>query len=67
MRLDSAITTWVLQGHKFDGEANICDNAEAPAEAEAELAYMNAAGLLDAVVTDDGDVFLFGGETIIRK
>lgn len=40
---------------------------KAPAEAEAELAYMSTAGLIDAVVTDDSDVLLFGGETIIRK
>lgn len=47
--------------------ANIYFHAKAPAEAEAELAQMNTSGLIDAVVTDDSDVFLFGGETVIRK
>jgi len=38
----------------------------APGEAEAELAAMNQAGRIDAVVTNDVDTFLFGGLTIIR-
>ncbi|KAI0691164.1 PIN domain-like protein [Cerioporus squamosus] len=40
---------------------------EAPAEAEAELASMCQAGLIDAVMTDDGDTLMFGAETVIRK
>lgn len=40
---------------------------QAPGEAEAELAYLNRIGMLDAVLTDDVDAFLFGAITIIRK
>ncbi|KAJ3283268.1 hypothetical protein HDU79_009200 [Rhizoclosmatium sp. JEL0117] len=35
--------------------------------AEAELARLNALGIIDAVMTDDGDAFLFGAKTIIRN
>ena len=40
---------------------------QAPGEAEAELAYLNRIGFIDAVVTDDVDTLLFGASTIIRK
>jgi Holliday junction resolvase YEN1 len=46
-------------------EAN--GNCQAPAEAEAELAYMNFSGIIDAVITSDSDVFLFGALKVIRK
>lgn len=36
-------------------------------EAEAELAYLNASGFIDAIVTDDVDAFLFGAKRVIRK
>ena len=39
---------------------------QAPGEAEAELAAMNRADHIDAVVTNDIDTFLFGGLTVIR-
>ncbi|KAI0093320.1 hypothetical protein BDY19DRAFT_989970 [Irpex rosettiformis] len=39
----------------------------APGEAEAELAYLNKIDIIDAVITDDVDTFLFGGRTIIRN
>ncbi|KAI0700899.1 hypothetical protein BC835DRAFT_1325469 [Cytidiella melzeri] len=39
----------------------------APAEAEAELAYLNKLGFIEAVITDDGDAFLFGARTVIRN
>lgn len=39
----------------------------APGEAEAELAYLNRVGVLDAVVTDDVDTFVFGAAVVIRK
>ncbi|KAF5365299.1 hypothetical protein D9758_005473 [Tetrapyrgos nigripes] len=35
---------------------------QAPGEAEAELAYMNRAGVVDAVLTDDSDALLFGAQ-----
>lgn len=40
---------------------------QAPAEAEAELAYLNRIGLLDGILSDDGDNFLFGATCVIRK
>lgn len=39
---------------------------QALGEAEAELSAMNAAGLIDVVVTNDVDTFLFGGLTVMR-
>ena len=41
--------------------------SQAPGEAEAELAYLNRIGVIDAVYTDDVDTFLFGAKMIIRK
>ena len=40
---------------------------KAPGEAEAELAYLNSVGIIDAVLSDDVDTFLFGAKTVIRK
>ncbi|KAL5507252.1 hypothetical protein ACEPAH_6708 [Sanghuangporus vaninii] len=40
---------------------------EARGEAEAELAFLNSVGVIDAVMTDDIDAFLFGAKTIIRN
>lgn len=39
----------------------------APGEAEAELAYLNAAGFIDGIWSDDVDTFLFGATTVIRN
>ncbi|WFC95753.1 hypothetical protein MBRA1_002407 [Malassezia brasiliensis] len=39
----------------------------APGEAEAELAWMNRAGILDAVLTDDADALLFGAQVVVRN
>ena len=39
----------------------------APGEAEAELAYLNRIGIIDAVLSDDVDNFLFGAIMVIRK
>jgi hypothetical protein len=38
---------------------------QAKGEAEAKLAAMNRAGMIDAVMTDDSDVFAFGGCLIL--
>ncbi len=38
----------------------------APMEAEAQCAWLNAAGLVDGVVTDDNDAFLFGAKEVSR-
>jgi DNA excision repair protein ERCC-5 len=39
----------------------------APAEAEAQAAALDAAGLVDGVVTDDNDAFLFGARRVYRN
>ncbi|KAG1785019.1 PIN domain-like protein, partial [Suillus plorans] len=39
----------------------------AAGEAEAQLALMNGAGIIDAVMTDDSDAFVFGAQTVLRN
>ncbi|KAF9526067.1 hypothetical protein CPB83DRAFT_506722 [Crepidotus variabilis] len=39
----------------------------APGEAEAELAYLNRIGIIDGVLSDDVDNFLFGAKTVLRN
>jgi 5'-3' exonuclease len=41
-------------------------NVKAPGEAEAELARLNQAGIIDIVLTDNSDVFLFGATRVMR-
>lgn len=36
-------------------------------EAEAQCAFLDANDLVDGVVTDDSDVFLFGGRSVFRN
>lgn len=38
----------------------------APAEAEAQCAQLEQLGLCEAVITDDSDIFLFGGSRVLR-
>lgn len=40
---------------------------EAPGEAEAECARMQALGIVDAVWSDDGDSFMFGCRTLMKQ
>ncbi|KAG1886936.1 PIN domain-like protein [Suillus fuscotomentosus] len=39
----------------------------AAGEAEAQLALMNSADVIDAVLTDDSDIFVFGVKTVLRN
>ena len=41
--------------------------AQSPGEAEAELAFLNASGYIDAVITDDVDALVFGAKVVIKK
>jgi 5'-3' exonuclease len=40
---------------------------QAAGEAEAQLALMNGAGIIDAVMMDDSDAFVFGAQTVLHK
>jgi 5'-3' exonuclease len=39
---------------------------EAPMEAEAQCAFLNEKGLVDAILTEDSDAFLFGAKVVYR-
>ncbi|GAB0099359.1 DNA repair protein complementing XP-G cells [Sergentomyia squamirostris] len=39
----------------------------APMEAEAQCAFMNSVGLTDGSITDDSDIWLFGGKTVYKN
>ncbi|GJQ09939.1 hypothetical protein GpartN1_g1730.t1 [Galdieria partita] len=40
---------------------------QAPMEAEAQCAYFNQIGLVEGVITEDSDAFLFGARTVFRN
>ncbi|CAM4531870.1 flap endonuclease GEN homolog 1 isoform X1 [Caretta caretta] len=40
---------------------------QAAGEAEAMCAYLNATGYVDGCITNDGDVFLYGAQTVYRN
>jgi Holliday junction resolvase YEN1 len=46
---------------------NSSNHLKAPGEAEAELAYLNSIGIIDAILSNDVDNFLFGAKTVICK
>ncbi|KAH7911802.1 hypothetical protein BJ138DRAFT_870624 [Hygrophoropsis aurantiaca] len=58
---------WLTTGMKNIIEAFGFEWRTAPGEAEAELAYLNRIGVIDAVLSDDVDNFLFGATTVIRN
>lgn len=39
----------------------------APMEAEAQCAYLNSINLTDGTITDDSDIWLFGGQTVYKN
>ncbi|KAH9913458.1 uncharacterized protein BXZ73DRAFT_81921 [Epithele typhae] len=43
------------------------DWREARGEAEAELAFLNVRGFIDAIISDDADTFVFGARTVIKN
>ncbi|KAL1745329.1 hypothetical protein HDZ31DRAFT_36664 [Schizophyllum fasciatum] len=57
----------LINGMKAIVEAFGYEWRMAPGEAEAELAYLNRIGLIDGVLSDDSDNFLFGALTVIRN
>jgi hypothetical protein len=56
---------WSVQSFPFCEHST--DPLKAPGEAEAELAYLNSIGTIDAVLSDNVDNFLFGAKMVIRK
>ncbi|KAH7908326.1 hypothetical protein BJ138DRAFT_1128532 [Hygrophoropsis aurantiaca] len=58
---------WLTIGMKNMVEAFGFEWVMAPGEAEAELAYLNHIGVIDAVLSDDVDSFLFGAAIVIQN
>ncbi|KAH9057619.1 hypothetical protein EDB87DRAFT_1018962 [Lactarius vividus] len=58
---------WLVDSMKGMIEAFGFEWRMAPGEAEAELAYLNSIGIIDAVLSDDVDNFLFGAKMVIRN
>jgi 5'-3' exonuclease len=55
---------WHFISFSFDDSSS---PLKAPGEAEAQLAYMNKTAIIDAIMTDDSDVFVFSAHTVLRK
>ncbi|KAF9054284.1 hypothetical protein BJ165DRAFT_1522823 [Panaeolus papilionaceus] len=63
----SKVANKLIPGMKRIVEAFGFECRTAPGEAEAELAYLNNIGVIDGVMSDDVDNFLFGATTVIRN
>ncbi|PPQ63450.1 hypothetical protein CVT24_004982 [Panaeolus cyanescens] len=63
----SKVTNKLIPGMKRIVEAFGFEWRTAPGEAEAELAYLNSIGVIDGIMSDDVDNFLFGATTVIRN
>ncbi|KZT59548.1 hypothetical protein CALCODRAFT_466702 [Calocera cornea HHB12733] len=58
---------WMVSGMRDIIDAFGFEWWTAPGEAEAELAYLNDIGVIDAILSDDVDNFLFGAKVVIRN
>ncbi|KAH9993037.1 PIN domain-like protein [Russula vinacea] len=58
---------WLVDSMKGMIEAFGFEWRMAPGEAEAELAYLNSTGVIDAILSDDVDNFLFGAKMVVRN
>ncbi|KAI9444389.1 hypothetical protein BJY52DRAFT_1373458 [Lactarius psammicola] len=58
---------WLVDSMKGIIEAFGFEWRMAPGEAEAELAHLNNIGVIDTVLSDDVDNFLFGAKMVIRS
>ncbi|KZV62574.1 hypothetical protein PENSPDRAFT_692391 [Peniophora sp. CONT] len=65
-RIDKS-SHWMVDGMKRIIAAFGFEWRMAPGEAEAELAYLNSVGQIDAVLSDDVDTFLFGATMVVRN
>ncbi|KZV78602.1 PIN domain-like protein [Exidia glandulosa HHB12029] len=66
-RVSTKKDSWLVTGMQNIINAFGYEWRYAPGEAEAELAYLNRIGVIDAVLTDDVDTFLFGATMVIRN
>lgn len=58
---------WLVDSMKGMIEAFGYEWRMAPGEAEAELAHLNNIGVIDAILSDDVDNFLFGAQMVVRN
>ncbi|TBU30914.1 PIN domain-like protein, partial [Dichomitus squalens] len=58
---------WMVQGMQEIISAFGFEWRMASGSAEAELAYLNRIGVIDAVLSDDVDTFLFGAKLVVRN
>ncbi|KAH6911809.1 hypothetical protein BKA70DRAFT_1146211 [Coprinopsis sp. MPI-PUGE-AT-0042] len=57
----------LIPGMRRIVEAFGFEHRMAPGEAEAELAYLNRIGVIDGILSDDVDNFLFGALAVVRN